>query len=131
MAIYPLDPGALTSKPPHRARLFRIRGVRSSTGRVQRSFVTLIGSGLDTERPAAPRRSSVPATKRPPTEGGLLYLLPTRGYCCGLGVVLAVEGLAGVVAAVAGDLVPGVVVPVGRGAEAAGFAGAGTPDWTL
>jgi hypothetical protein len=49
-----------------------------------------------------------------------------------LGVVLAVEGLAGVVAAVAAGLIAGVVVPVGRGVvEAAGFAGAGTPDWTL
>ena len=49
-----------------------------------------------------------------------------------MGVVLAVEGLAGVVVAVAAGLVAGAVVLVGRGVvEAAGLAGAGTPDWTL
>jgi hypothetical protein len=45
--------------------------------------------------------------------------------------VVAVAGLAGVVAAVDAGFVVGAV-PVGRGVvDAAGFAGAGTPDVTL
>ena len=40
-------------------------------------------------------------------------------------------GFAGVVAVAAGFVAPGVV-PAGRGVvDAAGFAGAGTPDWAL
>ena len=112
-------------------RWFAIRGARSSLQAGQRGFVADFFARRDSERPAPPVEVQSSQQKDHLRKVVLYGFCRLGGYCCGLGVVLAVEGLAGVVVAVAAGLVAGVVL-VGRGVvEAAGFAGAGTPDWAL